>query len=71
MEDRSMPDTRGLLFIVNERQQRWWLESEEDRRADEARPDTAPRPIEPQRERSSQGHRLAFQLRMIIRPSAG
>jgi hypothetical protein len=71
MEDRSMPDTRGLLFIVNERQRRWWLDADEDRRAQTARTEMAPLPVEPQRERSTQGQRLAFRLRLIIRPSAG
>lgn len=66
-----MPDTRSLLFIVNDRQRRWWLEADEDRRADDARPVMAPLPVEPQQERSTQGHRLAFRLRMIVRPSAG
>jgi hypothetical protein len=71
MEDRSMPDTRGLLFIVNERQRRWWLDAAEDRRAEDARNEMAPLPVEPQQERSTQGQRLAFRLRLIIRPSAG
>lgn len=66
-----MPDSRGLLFIVNDRQKRWWMDAEEDRRANDARPDAAPIPTEPQRERSTAGHRLAFRLRMIVRPSAG
>jgi hypothetical protein len=70
MEDRSMPDTRGQLFIVNERQRRWWLDADEDRRAETARAEMA-LPVEPQRERSTQGRRLAFRLRLIIRPSAG
>ena len=47
-----MPDTRGLLFIVNDRQQRWWLDADEDRRANAARPDAPPLPTEPQRERA-------------------
>jgi hypothetical protein len=71
MEDRSMPDTRGLLFIVNERQRRWWLDADEDRRANDARSDAAPLPTEPQRERSTQGERLALRLRLIIRPTGG
>jgi hypothetical protein len=66
-----MPDSRGLLFIIGERQNRWWLDTEEDRRAMYARPDAPPLPTEPQRERSTQGQRLAFRLRLIIRPSAG
>lgn len=66
-----MPDTRSLLFVVNERQQRWWLDAAEDRRANDARPDAAPLPTDPQRERSAPGHRLAFRLRLIVRPSGG
>lgn len=65
-----MPDTRGLLFIVNERQRRWWLEADDDRRDNVARPDPAPLPTEPQRERSTPGARLTFRLRVIVRPSA-
>ena len=37
-----MPDSRGLLFVVNERQRRWWLE--EERRAMYARADAPPLP---------------------------
>jgi hypothetical protein len=69
MEDRSMPDSRGLLFVINERQRRWWLD--EDRRAMYARADAPPVPTEPQRERSTYGNRLALRLRLIIRPSVG
>lgn len=64
-----MPDSRGLLFVINERQRRWWLD--EDRREMYARADAAPLPAEPQRERSTRGNQLAFRLRLIIRPSAG
>jgi hypothetical protein len=64
-----MPDSRGLLFVINERQRRWWLD--EDHRAMYARPDAPPLPSEPQRERSTRGNQLAFRLRLIIRPSLG
>ncbi len=64
-----MPDSRGLLFVVNERQRRWWLE--EERRAMYARADAPPLSVEPQRERSTFGSQLAFRLRLIIRPSLG
>lgn len=64
-----MPNPRGTYFAVSQRQDRWWLDLDEDRRAIYAERDAAPLPTEPQRERSGHGNRLAFRLRMIIRPS--
>ncbi len=66
-----MPGTRQQLFIVNERQRFWWLEADQNRRSMDAEYDRAPGPTEPQRERSSRGNRLAFRLRMLIRPATG
>jgi hypothetical protein len=66
-----MPDARGMFFVINERQRRWWLDAEGDRRSIYAKYDAAPLPTEPQRERSTFANRLVFRLRLIIRPAAG
>jgi hypothetical protein len=66
-----MPGARAMYFLVNERQNRWWLDAEKDRRSSYAREDAAPLPTEPQRERSTFGSRLAIRLRLIVRPAAG
>ena len=65
-----MPDPRGLYFVINERQNRWWLYGD-DRKPLYQSTDALPLPAEPQRERLSYGRRLAFRLRAIIRPGAG
>jgi hypothetical protein len=67
--NRSMPDPRGLFFVINERQHRWWLYSDEADRPLYGSVDALPLPTEPQRERSSYARRLVFRLRMIIRPA--
>lgn len=64
-----MPDPRGLYFVINERQNRWRLYGD-DRKPLYQASDVLPLPTEPQRERLSYGHRLAFRLRAIIRPGA-
>jgi hypothetical protein len=66
-----MPDARGRYFMIDQRQPRYWLYDDVDERGTHARPDALPLPVEPQRERSTRGNRLAFVLRTIIRPSAG
>jgi hypothetical protein len=63
-----MPDPRAMLFLINERQNQWWLEADE-RRGGYAKVDALPLPDEPQREASSYRARLAFRLRLLIRPS--
>jgi hypothetical protein len=63
-----MPDPRGLYFTINERQKRWWLYADEKPLYGSI--DAEPLPTEPQRERSSYARRLAFRLRMIIRPGS-
>jgi hypothetical protein len=62
-----MPDPRARWFIINERQDRWWLYGD-DRRSLYQPTDALPLPTEPQRERASYARRLAFRLRLIIRP---
>jgi hypothetical protein len=64
-----MPDPRGLFFVINERQHRWWLDSDAADRPLYGSVDALPLPTEPQRERSSYARRLALRLRMIIRPA--
>ena len=66
-----MSGARTMFFLVNERQNRWWLDAERDRRSIYAREDAAPLPTEPQREPSTFGRKLALRLRLIIRPAAG
>jgi hypothetical protein len=66
-----MSGARAMFFLVNERQNRWWLGADKDRRSIYAKEDAAPLPTEPQRERSRFGSRLALRLRLIIRPAAG
>jgi hypothetical protein len=63
-----MASPRGLYFTINERQKRWWLYADEKPLYGSI--DAAPLPSEPQRERSSYPRRLAFRLRMIIRPGS-
>jgi hypothetical protein len=60
-----------LFFVINERQHRWWLYSDADRRPLYSSVDAPPLPTEPQRERSNYARRLAFRLRMAIRPQDG
>ena len=62
-----MPDPRAQWFVINERQDRWWLYGD-DRRPLYKSIDAPPLPTEPQRERTSYPRRLAFRLRMLIRP---
>jgi len=64
-----MPDPRGMYFVIKERQHRWWLYSDEDRRPLYSSIDALPLPTEPQRERSTYARRLVFRLRMLIRPT--
>jgi hypothetical protein len=61
-----MPDSRGLYFVINERQKRWWLYA--DDKPLYRSTDAEPLPTEPQRERSTYPRRLAFRLRSIVRP---
>ena len=62
-----MPDPRAQWFVINERQDRWWL-YDDDRKPRYSSTDAPPLPTEPQRERASYPRRLAFRLRMLIRP---
>ena len=62
-----MPDPRAQWFVINERQDRWWLYGD-DRKPLYKSTDAAPLPTEPQREKTSYARRLAFRLRMLIRP---
>jgi hypothetical protein len=61
-----MGSPRGLYFTINERQKRWWLYADEKPLYRSI--DAEPLPTEQQRERSSYPRRLAFRLRMIVRP---
>ena len=63
-----MADPRGLYFIITERERRPWMDAGEKPLSHSV--DAEPLPTEPQRERSSYPRRLAFRLRMIIRPGS-
>ena len=62
-----MPDPRAQWFVINDRQDRWWLYGD-DRKPLYSSMDAEPLPTEPQREKTSYPRRLAFRLRMVIRP---
>ena len=62
-----MPDPRAQWFVVNDRQDRWWLHGD-DRKSLYSSMDAEPLPTEPQREKTSYPRRLALRLRMVISP---
>ncbi len=65
-----MSAAKSMFFLINHNQDRWWLD-DDPHRLPYAKVDAPPLPDEPQRERSSYVNRLAFRLRITIRPSAG
>ena len=62
-----MPDPRAQWFVVNDRQDRWWLYGA-DRKPLYSSIDAEPLPTESQREKASYPRRLAFRLLALIRP---
>ena len=62
-----MPDPRAQWFVIDDRQDRWWL-YRDDPEPLYSSMDAEPLPAEPGREKASHARRLAVRLRMVIRP---